>query len=433
MSPNTKAHGTFGPLRVRDFALLWSGQAVSSLGDGIFTIALAIVTLKIDHRPSGIALVFAARVVPSVLLALVGGVVVDRVSRRLTMLSSDTVRGIAVGVIGVLIARGQLRLWELVVMAAIFGAADSFFFPATSAIMPELLTPELLVQGNAMSQMSYQLTQGMLGPAIGGVVVAAIGTAWSFGIDAASFVVSALCLAAMRSKSQPKKSVQSPLDDAREGLRYVVTRPWLFYSIIAAALANFFGMAPLSVLLPLFVRQTLHASALSLGMVFAAGGATGVIASLIVARVGSPRRFVSVLWIAYGLSGVAIATLAFAPNVVVTIFITAVEVGLMIYGDVLWFTMMQKLVPKDVLGRVSSLVFLFAFSLGPLGILFGGVAASAIGTRHTLLLCGLISGAIAFAVLFVRGVRDPELDENFGVPLDRNALPINFDDTPYSS
>jgi len=273
----------------------------------------------------------------------------------------------------------------------------------------------------------------MLGPAIGGVVVAAIGTAWSFGIDAASFVVSALCLAAMRSKSQPKKSVQSPLDDAREGLRYVVTRPWLFYSIIAAALANFFGMAPLSVLLPLFVRQTLHASALSLGMVFAAGGATGVIASLIVARVGSPRRFVSVLWIAYGLSGVAIATLAFAPNVVVTIFITAVEVGLMIYGDVLWFTMMQKLVPKDVLGRVSSLVFLFAFSLGPLGILFGGVAASAIGTRHTLLLCGLISGAIAFAVLFVRGVRDPELDENFGVPLDRNALPINFDDTPYSS
>ncbi|HEY5266909.1 MAG TPA: MFS transporter [Acidimicrobiales bacterium] len=430
MSSNDKSVGAFRTLSVRDFALLWSGQTVSSLGDGIFTIALAIVTLEVDHSPSGIALVFAARVVPTVLLSLVGGVVVDRVSRRLAMLSSDSVRGITVGVIGLLIARGQVHLWELIVMAAIFGAADSFFFPASSAIMPELLSPELLVQGNALSQMSSQLTQGLLGPAIGGFVVAAIGTAWSFGFDAASFFVSALCLSLMRSKSHSKKSGQSPLEDAREGLRYVVTRPWLFYSILGAALANFFGMAPLSVLLPLFVRQTLHASALSLGLVFAAGGATGILASLIVARMGSPRRYVSVLWIAYGCSGVAISTLAFAPNVVVTIFITAIEVGLMIYGDVLWFAMMQRLVPHEVLGRVSSLVFLFAFSLGPLGILFGGVAASAIGTRHALLLCGLISGIICFGVLFVPGVRDPELIENFTAPLESTAPPRDLDDRP---
>jgi DHA3 family tetracycline resistance protein-like MFS transporter len=263
MSSNDKSTGTFRALRVRDFAWLWSGQTVSSLGDGIFTIALAIVTLEVDHSPSGIAFVFAARAVPSVLLSLVGGVVVDRVSRRLTMLTSDGVRGVAVGVIGLLIARGQLHLWELIVMAAIFGAADSFFYPASSAIMPELLTAELLAPGNALSQMSSQLTQGLLGPAIGGFVVAAIGTAWSFGFDAASFFISALCLSVMRSKSRARESSQSPLEDAREGLRYVVTRPWLFYSILGAALANFFGMAPLSVLLPLFVRQTLHASALS--------------------------------------------------------------------------------------------------------------------------------------------------------------------------
>jgi DHA3 family tetracycline resistance protein-like MFS transporter len=421
VSRNDKTTGTFQALGVRDFALLWSGQTVSSLGDGIFTIALAIVTLEIDHSPSGIALVFAARAIPSVLLALVGGVVVDRVSRRLTMLSSDAVRGITVGVIGLLIARGELHLWELIVMAAIFGAADSFFSPASQAIMPELLSPELLVPGNALSQMSFQLTQGLIGPAIGGFVVAAIGTAWSFGFDAASFFVSALCLSVMRSRSHDKKSGQSPIEDAREGLRYVIKRHWLFFSIIGAALANFFGMAPLSVLLPLFVRQTLHASALSLGLVFAAGGATGIVASLIVARMGPPRRQVSVLWIAYGASGVAIASLAFAPNVVVTILITAVEVGLMIYGDVLWFAMMQRLVPHEVLGRVSSLVFLFAFSLGPLGILFGGVAASAIGTRHALLLCGLISGLICFGVLLVPGVRDPELIENFTAPLNETS------------
>ncbi|HVA53097.1 MAG TPA: MFS transporter [Acidimicrobiales bacterium] len=418
MARAANAVGTFQVLRVRDFALLWSGQTVSSLGDGIFTIALAIVTLDVDHHPSGIAFVFAARAIPSVLLALVGGVVVDRVPRRLVMLTSDTVRGVAVGVTALLIARSELRLWELIVMAAIFGAADSFFGPAATTIVAELLTSEQLVAGNALSQMSFQLTQGLLGPAIGGLVVAAIGTAWSFGFDAVSFAVSAVCLTLMRSRSRPATSRQTPIEDAREGLRYVRRHHWLFYSIVAAAFANFFGMAPLSVLLPLFVRETLHASALDLGLVFAAGGATGVLASLVVARRGAPRRQVSALWLAYAASGAAIAALAFAPNVFVAAFVTALEVGLMLYGDVLWFSMMQRLVPHEVLGRVSSLVYLFAASLGPLGILLGGVAATALGVRHAILWCGLLSGTICLVVLLVPGVLDPEripdLDTSLG-------------------
>lgn len=424
MSSDATKGGTFRALRVRDYALLWSGQTVSSIGDGIFTIALAIVTLEVDHSPSGIALVFAARAIPSVILSLVGGVVVDRVSRRLVMMISDAARGVAVCVIGVLVARGALHLWELIVMSAVFGAADSFFYPATTTIMPELLTPELLVPGNALSQMSNQLTQGLLGPAIGGIVVAAIGTAWSFGLDAASFLVSAICLMLMRTKSTLARSAQSPLDDAREGFRYVWTRHWLLFSIVGAGLANFFGMAPLSVLLPVFVRQTLHATAFELGLVFAAGGASGVVASLIVARAGTPRRQFTVLWIAYAASGAAITALAFSPNVVITALIEACEVGLMLYGDVLWFAAMQRLVPHEVLGRVSALVFLFAFALGPLGIIFGGVAASWLGTRHAIFLCGLISGLICLGVLFVPGVRDPDYVEDFDATLRTGLSPL---------
>ena len=430
MARDVNAGGTLQALRERDFALLWSGQTVSSLGDGIFTIALAIVTLEVDHSPSGIALVFAARAIPSVLLALVGGVVVDRVSRRLVLLTSDAIRGGAVGVTGLLISRGELRLWELIVMAAIFGSADSFFGPASTTIVPELLSPEQFVGGNALSQMSTQLTQGLVGPAIGGFVVAAIGAAWSFGFDAASFLISAVCLTVMRSRSRSVASEQSPLEDARQGLRYVWKHHWLFYTIVGAALANFFGMAPLSVLLPLFVRETLHASALDLGLVFAAGGASGIIASLVVARLGSPRRVVSVLWIAYAASGAAIAAMAFATNVVVTGLFTALEVGLMLYGDVLWFSMMQRLVPHEVLGRVSSLVYLFAFSLGPLGILFGGVAATALGIRHAIFLCGLISGLICVAVLFVPGVLDPERVPNLDTSLGTETRRAGVDETP---
>jgi len=100
--------------------------------------------------------------------------------------------------------------------------------------------------------------------------------------------------------------------------------------------------------------------------------------------------------------------MAFAPNAWVVGGLSAIEIGFILYGDVLWVAMMQELVPKEILGRVSSLVYLFAFSMGPLGILAGGAAASAIGTRATLVVSGAVSSAICLLVILVPGARDPE-------------------------
>jgi MFS family permease len=398
----------FAALRVRDFSLLWAGQSVSALGDGIFTIALALAALQVDHDPTGIAYVFAARAVPTVCFAMLGGVVVDRVPRRLAMLTSDSVRGLAVGVVAVLIARGDLNLWQLIIMSAVFGTADAFFSPASMAIVPELLADQLLVQGNALSQMSNQLAQGLIGPAFGGAIVGAIGIAWAFGVDALSFGVSAATLFAMRIRTTSSVRSGSAWSEAKEGIRFVRQRRWLAVSLVGAALANFFGIAPLAVLLPLLVRDVLGGTALGLGLVFAAGGAAGVIASLVVAKMGSPRHRVTVMWTAWAAGGFWILAMALAGQVWLVGLFSALEVGLILYGDVLWVAMMQELVPREVLGRVSSLVYLVAFSLGPLGILAGGAAASAIGVRQALLVSGSVSGLICLVVLFIPGVRDPE-------------------------
>ena len=134
---DTRRPGMFRALGERDFALLWSGQAVSSLGDGVFSVALIIEVLRVDNRPTALAYVIAARAVPSVCLALVGGVVVDRIQRRLAMLASDVVRGLAVGSIALLVATGHANLTGLIVMSAVFGAADSFFGPASMSMVPE--------------------------------------------------------------------------------------------------------------------------------------------------------------------------------------------------------------------------------------------------------------------------------------------------------
>ena len=120
-----------------------------------------------------------------------------------------------------------------------------------------------------------------------------------------------------------------------------------------------------------------------------------MIASLVVARFGSPRHRASVLWTAYSLGGLAIALLALAPDVRVVWVLSALAIGLILYGDLLWVAMMQELVLKEMLGRASPLVDLFAFALGPLGILAGGAAAAAIGTRAALVLSGAVSAGSA--------------------------------------
>lgn len=268
------------PLRERDFRLLWSGNLVSLLGDGIFTVALALEALRVDHQPTGLAYVLACRAVPAVALAIVGGVVVDRIPRRTAVLVADLVRGAAVGLIAILVVEHAIGLWELAVMAVAFGMADAFAGPAFLAVIPELLPAELITQANALNSTSAELAVNLIGPAVGGLAVAAIGTAAAFGFDAATFAVSAGCLAGLRWRYRPGPSGKSLLAEVAEGIHYIVSRRWLFLLLMGAAVANLVGMGPYVVLL----RHVLHASPVVLGLVYASAGAAGVAASLVVAR-----------------------------------------------------------------------------------------------------------------------------------------------------
>jgi MFS family permease len=325
------------------------------------------------------------------------------------MLASDVVRGLTVGTIALLVATGHANLTELIVMSAIFGAADSFFSPASMSMVPELLPSDLLTQGNALSATTSNLASSLFGPAAGGAIVGLIGTAGSFTVDALSFAVSATCLAVMSVRPRPKPRGGSPLADAREGFAYIRARRWLLVTLIAGGLANFFGMAPFAVLLPLLIRHVLHASPLALGLVFAVGGASGAAASLLVARLGSPRPRITAMWMAYGLAAVVSAGMAAAPNVFVVGALSAAATGLIVYGDVLYVTMMQALVPNELRGRVFSVAFLIAFVLTPLGTLAGGLAADGLGTRAAILLSSCLTAACAL-VVFLPGVRSPAAD-----------------------
>lgn len=394
-------------LRHRDFALLWSGQSISLVGDGVYTVALALETLRIDNHPIALSLVLAARLLPTVLLLVAGGVIVDRIPRRMAMLASDSTRGAAVAVVAVLVALGALHVWELVVISAVFGAADALFYPAATAVTPEILPADLLLQGSALNHTSQTVAQALIGPALGGLVVAVLGYEWGFAIDAMSFVISAGCVLAMASRPRPEPSGHSPMAEAREGLRYVRSQRWLWVSLVGAGLANFAAFSPLGVLVPLLVRNVLHQGPLALGLVLAAGGVGGGVTALVLARFGAPRLRITSMWIGWAISAAAIVGLSLAPDVWVAGACAAVITGTLMFGNVLWNPIMQELVPPAMLGRASSVDWLVSLSLSPLGVLVSGALAGVIGTRTTMLIGGCVALVLCL-VLFVPGVRDPE-------------------------
>jgi MFS family permease len=394
-------------LRHRDFALLWSGQTVSVAGDGIFTVALALETLRVNHRPFALAAVLAARLIPTVLLLPLGGAVVDRIAPRLAMLASDVGRGAAVSVIAVLVAQHSLQLTALLAMSVLFGVADAFFSPASTAIVPKLLPDDLLVQASAMSSFSRVFARQLLGPALGGVFVAVAGVAWSFGLDGLSFAISAACLALMRPQPRARASSASILGDVREGLRYCRSQPWLWATIAGAGLANLAIFSPLSVLMPLLVRHVLGRGAVALGLTLAAGGVGGLTAVAFLARRGQPRRPITSMWCGWAAAALTAALIGAASRVWQAAVLYGLATALLMYGNALWTPVMQRLVPRALLGRVSSVDWLASISLTPLGLLVAGVLASALGVRATILAGGAIAG-LAGLCLLIPGVRDPD-------------------------
>jgi DHA3 family tetracycline resistance protein-like MFS transporter len=391
------------PLRSRNFALLWIGQTISVAGNGMFTIALPLEVLRFTHSPLDLALVFVARTLPSIVLLLIGGTVVDRLSRRTVMLVSDVTCGLALGMLTILVVTHFERLSLFLLLAVILGCAGAFFRPASTAIVRDLLPEELLMSANSLSSLSESLAQFLVGPILGGIMVAAIGSAWAFGIDAATFAASAACLAAMRNITEVKAAKERLTRGMAEGLRYCRSQPWLWWSMLALGLANLACFVPSTLLAPLLVQDAFHSGSVAFGIMIAAIGCGGALASVIAGRLPTPRRPVTAMWAAWIASGILTAGVGLSPWLWLADVFFGLAWSMVYYGNIVWFTTLQARTPSTLLGRVSSVDWLLSLSLTPLGTLIASAAVLAIGIRPTVLIGGLIAAA-AGAILLIPGV-----------------------------
>jgi MFS family permease len=396
-------------LRIRDFALLWAGMSISLIGDGVYFVALAWQVYDLSGSPTALSVVGVAWTLPLALFVLVGGVVTDRVERRRVMIAADLVRALAVAVIGVLSLSGAIELWHIVVVAAVFGTGDAFFGPAFTSIVPQIVPRDLLLQANAFDQFVRPLGFMLLGPALGGWIVATFGPGEAFVFDAGTFLASALTLAFLSPRPLAvRKEATSMLRDVREGLAFVRGRPWLWATLLAAAIFLLAYWGPIDVLVPYRVRNELGADAGDYGLILACGGLGSLAAAAFVGRRGLPRRHITVMYFAWALGALMLVGLGLGTAVWQLMGFMFLEGALFTTGIVIWGTLMQTHVPGELLGRVASLDWFVSTSLVPISFALTGPVSGALGVQSTLVLAGVIACAVTLAFLLVPGVRDLE-------------------------
>ncbi|MFN2589716.1 MAG: MFS transporter [Actinomycetota bacterium] len=409
------------PLTNRDFRLLWSGQAISQLGDGIFTVALAWQTLELSGSATALSLVLFARTLPLVLLSLIAGAVTDRLSRRTVMIGSDLIRAGAVGAIAILAGTGHLQVAHLIVLGGAFGAAEAFFMPSISAIYPDVVSPELLLQANALRSTSTTLAENLIGPAVGGVLIAAVGTTSAFWADAGSFGVSLLSLVLLRVPRGERAESGTLIADVKEGLSFTRAQRWLWISLVMTAASNFFLTGPLRVAIPVLVRDVLHRGSTELGVVHASLGAGGLVAVLIAGQLGVARHRTAIMYVSWTAAGIFAAGAGLLPHLaVVSVMAAGVGFGIGL-GNVVWFTLVQQFVPKRVLGRVFSVDMLVSTGLYPTSIAVSGPIVGVLGGPATLVAGGLASAAATALALTRRGALDPDRSAPDGGPLPKDS------------
>jgi DHA3 family tetracycline resistance protein-like MFS transporter len=397
------------PLRHRDFRLLWTGMTVSLLGDGIFLIAMAWQAYELWNAPAALSLLGIAMTIPTLAFLLPAGVLSDRVDRRRLMLCADVGRAVVVGVLAVLSITGLLTFWELAVIVALYGIGTAFFTPAFDAIVPDIVPTADLPAANSLDQFVRPIALRLAGPALGGVLVAGIGTGAAFAVDAASFVVSTVFVFLMRPAAHPRSEhAESSVQAVKEGLRFVRSRVWLWGTLLSATFAYLAFMGPAEVLLPYVVKNDLGASADALGLIFAAGGIGAIGAALIVGQRGHPKRDVTVMYGAWTIATLAVAGYGLATAswqlAVACLLFNALET----VGTIVWATIKQYHVPASMLGRVSSLDWLISIGLLPLSFALTAPVASLVGARATLIGAAAIGVVFTLGAYFLPGMRDIE-------------------------
>ncbi len=400
--------------RIRDYRRLWTGQAVSNFGDALTNLALLLTAQRLTGSTAAVATTAIAVALPTLLFGVVAGAYVDRWNRKRVMIVSDLFR--TSFVLLFLFVTTPDRMWVLYTVAFIQAALGTFFNPARSAFLPRIVGTERLLAANSFSQMT-QIVAGLAGTAVAGLIAAgADSLAAAFVIDAATFAVSLVAIASIRTPSSPERAERPSglLAEVLAGIR-VVTGSRILVGVMIGAAIMMFGIGAVNVLLVPFIVEVLAVPETWFAAIEGAQVVSMVAAASLVAILAKRLRPTSIITYALGLTGVtvmAISLVTQAWHLMIVLF----TVGWLISPlQASVSTLVQSEVDDEMRGRTGSALNTVLTGAQVASMAMAGAAAGLLGVRGVFVAAGLVAvfAGITTAFLF-RGVHirplEPELD-----------------------
>ncbi|MGW6916666.1 MFS transporter [Kitasatospora sp. NPDC054939] len=389
----------------RDFGWFFAGYATSLLGSSMAPVAVAFAVLGAGGGGTELGWVMAARILPVVLVLLVGGVVADRLGSRRVMVAADVLRCAVQAVFAAVLLTGRAPLWVMVALVAVWGLGEGVFLPALGALVPSLVRdPDRLGDANTLLGLARSVST-VAGPVVAGLVTAVHGPEAVLLVDALTYAVGAVALLRLAARPPEPRAgrEESVLADLREGWSEFRSRSWLWITTVQMGLFNLLVWAPFLVLGPLTAQRELG-GARDWGLVMGLYGAGAVLGGLLMLgrRPRRPLAVATVAGLGWALPSAALAAGAGLAPVGVAAVCAGVGAAVC---ETLYATTMQSWVPAEVLARISAFGSLGAFVLGPLGLAAAGPLADRTGAAAVLAFGALWQVAAGAVVLAVPAVR----------------------------
>ncbi|MDE0547534.1 MFS transporter [Microbacterium sp. C7(2022)] len=406
------------PLATRDYRLLFAAVGIEVFGTGMWTIVMVFQVLALNDSPLALSAVATGMSLGLFAFAILGGVVADRFSKRRIIITVQGCTALVMAAVATLSLTGTIELWHVGVASFAMGAGSAFFYPAYSAYLPQVLPPEQLLAANGLEgALRPSMGQG-LGPALGGIIVGAFFPAIGAVIVAASYGIAFLIVLFLSRQEETNEAAATDQanvwDDLKAGIRYVAGTRWLLWTLIFGSSLALIIQGPIEVLLPFLTRDRFEDAEATFGILLAAFGIGGAVGSLVVSSLKLPRRYLTFMILCWGggtLPLVLLGTADSLPLMLASLFVVGAATGA---GVVIWGTLLQRLVPLDMIGRVASLDFFVSIAFMPVSIAIAGPLSLLVPVESIFIVAGIIPPALALLALAAGRMRIVELQH----PLD---------------
>jgi len=372
----------FPAFKYRNYKLYFTGQVISLVGFWLQIVAEGWLIFQLTHSPLWVGIIGAVSTIPSLFLSLIGGVIVDRMSKKKILIATQTAALVLALLLGFLVQFNLMNVWYLTILAFFLGVVDAIDTPARQAFVVELVGKEDLSSAIALNSGMFNFAR-VLGPSIAGILIGVIGLFGAFYINAISFIPAIIAINMLIVSKMPERVHPHPMEAIKEGVRYSYNHTTIRILMIFAAVVTIFGWS-YSTLLPVMVENIFHKGATELGYMYAASGVGSLLATALISAFSKKVKETTFIFSGSAIFGIGILLFTLTSSFYIALlFLFLIGFGLTMQFSVI-NVVIQHLVSDEIRGRVMSIYTVMFLGMSPFGSFLIGALADKFNSDHAI-------------------------------------------------